>query len=411
MQRRFSAKLALWAAVGAGFCGLAPSASAIVYDRNAAVAYANQNWNKVVSDGYFWINGSTANKYGAGQPVPVNVPGEASGIGDDCAHYVSSVLGTPGGGLTIPSRGGTYGEPGAARLDELLVGNSSGGYGTTYKYGQLVTSVSQLTPGDVIGYDWDGSGGGSMSGIDHTVVYIGNDLVDCHATSHLGANWTLGGADDYFFIHITLPDSIVPTAPSNVSPATNTSVSGTTPTLTASAFSDGAIGSTQVAAEWKLFNGIGTTVYDSGTDGFHFTSMSVPTGKLSVGTTYTWQVRYEDNYGDWSSYSTPTSFVTILPGDYNNNGVVDAADYALWRANQGTNHAIPNDPIGGTIGAAQFAQWRAHFGQTAGSGSGAIVSGGAVPEPATLGLMILAAVGAWTRQGRRAWPTSKLINA
>ena len=105
---------------------------------------------------------------------------------------------------------GTYGEPGGARLDELLVGNSSGGYGTTYEYGTLVSSVSQLTPGDVIGYDWDGSGDGSMSGIDHTVIYTGNDEVDCHATSHLAANWTLGGADDYFFIHITLPDSIVP---------------------------------------------------------------------------------------------------------------------------------------------------------------------------------------------------------
>jgi len=107
MQRRLSAKLALWASVGAGFCGLASSASAIVYNRTAAVAYANANWNKVVSDGYFWINGSTANYYGAGQPVPVNVPGEAGGIGDDCAHFVSSVLGTPGGGLTIPSRAGT----------------------------------------------------------------------------------------------------------------------------------------------------------------------------------------------------------------------------------------------------------------------------------------------------------------
>ena len=52
-------------------------------------------------------------------------------------------------------------------------------------------------------------------------------------------------------------------------------------------------------------------VYDSGTDAFHFTSLTVPTGKLSVGATYTWQVRYQDNYGDWSSYSTPTSLTTM----------------------------------------------------------------------------------------------------
>src|SRR5256884_7228792 len=113
VQRRSTVRAAALAALCAAVVGgMAATASAItVYDRNAGGAYANQNWNKVVSDGYFWINGSTANYYGAGQPVPVNVSGEAGGIGDDCAHFVSSVIGTPGGGLTIPSRAGTYGEP------------------------------------------------------------------------------------------------------------------------------------------------------------------------------------------------------------------------------------------------------------------------------------------------------------
>jgi hypothetical protein len=295
--------------------GLAPLASATTtYNRNAAVTYANTNWNKVVSDGYFWINGSTPNYYGAGQPVPVNVSGEASGIGDDCAHFVSSCIGLPvgstGGGLTIPSRAGTYGEPGAARLDELLVGNSGGGYGTKYAYGTLVSSISQLTPGDVIGYDWDGSGGGSMSGIDHTVIYVGNGQVDCHATSHLDANWTLGGADDYFFIHITLPDSIVPTAPSNASPATNSIVSNLIPRLLGNTFSDGAIGSTHTASEWEVFKG-STLVYDSGADTTNLSGFTLPAGKLAPGNTYTWKVRYEDNYNDWSAYSPATTFSTI----------------------------------------------------------------------------------------------------
>lgn len=310
MQRRLSAKLALWAAVGASICGLARSASAIVYDRNAAVAYANRYWNKVVSDGYFWINGSTANYYGAGQPVPVNVPGEASGIGDDCAHFVSSVIGAPGGGLTIPSRAGTYGEPGAARLDELLVGNSAGGYGTTYKYGQLVTSVSQLTPGDVIGYDWTGSGGGSMSGIDHTVFYLGNNMIAAHSTSHdsVAWNWANSSNTITFFIHMTVANSIVPTAPSNVSPAANATVSSLTPLLSASAFSDSAIGSTQVAAQWQIFNGR-ALVFDTGTDTTNLLKLTVPAGKLAFGNTYTWQVRHQDNYGGWSSYSAPTSLI------------------------------------------------------------------------------------------------------
>ncbi|HEX4589008.1 MAG TPA: amidase domain-containing protein, partial [Gemmataceae bacterium] len=309
----------------------APSAPAQVYDRNAAVNYANANWNKCVSDGYFWINGSTATYYGAGQPVPVGAPNEAGGIGDDCAHFVSSCIGSPAGGLTIPSRAGTYGEPGAARLDELLVGSSLGGYGTTYRYGQLVSSVSQLTPGDVIGYDWDGSGGGSMSGIDHTVIYLGNGQIAAHAASHDGVawNWGNGSSTKTFFIHITLHDSIVPTAPKNSSPAANATVSSLTVLLTANAFSDGAIGSTQTASEWKIYKG-GTLVYDTGTDTTDLLGLTVPAGILTAGNSYTWQVRYEDNYGDWTSYSLTTSFSTSAVPEPGTLALVGAAAVGVW---------------------------------------------------------------------------------
>jgi hypothetical protein len=216
-------------------------------------------------------------------------------------------------------------------------------------------------------------------------------------------NWTLGGADNYFFIHITLPDSIVPNTPNNVSPAPNTSVANFTPSLTANAFSDGAIGSTHVAAEWLVNFGRGVA-YDSGIDTTHLTSLTVPAGKLNAGSTYTWQVRYQDNYGDWSNYSAPTSLSIVLPpatGDYNNNGVVDLADYVLWRNTQGTSTVLANDAIGGRIGLAQYDQWRLHFGQTGGISGGGL-SSGAIPEPATLSLIILGALCIWTRQRRRA---------
>jgi hypothetical protein len=337
VQAGFTVRFALWAAVGAAVGGLAPSASAqvITYDRNAAVNYANTNWNKVVGDGYFWINGSTATYYGAGQPVPVNAPNEAGGVGDDCAHFVSSCIGSPAGGtaggLTIPSRAGTYGEPGAARLDELLVGSSLGGYGTKYQYGRVVSSVSQLTPGDVIGYDWDGSGGGSMSGIDHTVIYLGNGKVAAHAASHDGVawNWGNGASTVSFFIHMTLHDSIVPTAPKNSSPAANATVSSLRVLLTASAFSDGAIGSTQTASEWRIFKG-GTVVYDTGTDTTDLLGLTVPAGILTAGNSYTWQVRYEDNYGDWSSYSPTTTFSTSAVPEPGTLALVGVAAVGVW---------------------------------------------------------------------------------
>jgi hypothetical protein len=82
-----------------------------------------------------------------------------------------------------------------------------------------------------------------------------------------------------------------------------------------------------------------------------------------------------------------------LPGDYNSNGVVDAADYVVWRKGLGTTYT-QND----------YDVWRAHFGQTApggGSGAGAIANA-AVPEPATVLLLMFAAANWFLRRGRNA---------
>ena len=71
------------------------------------------------------------------------------------------------------------------------------------------------------------------------------------------------------------------------------------------------------------------------------------------------------------------------PGDYNQNGVVDAADYTLWRDNLGTTNVLPNDALGGTIGQGQYTQWKTNFGNTNGTGSTS-----SVPEPASLVLAL-----------------------
>jgi hypothetical protein len=87
---------------------------------------------------------------------------------------------------------------------------------------------------------------------------------------------------------------------------------------------------------------------------------------------------------------------TTLNGDYNENCMVDAADYVVWRNNAGTVNLLPNDLIGGTIGQAHYDQWRANFGASLGTGSGSSLpsaepSSAAVPEPATVILVFLAA--------------------
>jgi hypothetical protein len=83
-----------------------------------------------------------------------------------------------------------------------------------------------------------------------------------------------------------------------------------------------------------------------------------------------------------------TTTVPIVPADYNANGVVDAADYVLWRNGGPLQNEVDNP---GVVDAGDYSPWRERFGNTGGSGS-ALGGAGAVPEPATLA--ILSAAGA-----------------
>ncbi len=80
-----------------------------------------------------------------------------------------------------------------------------------------------------------------------------------------------------------------------------------------------------------------------------------------------------------------------MPGDYNDDGTVDTADYIVWAKNRNTTNTLPNDnDLGGTIGEAHYALWLNHFGQTeAGSGG----QNGPVPEPSAAALAVLGLIG------------------
>ena len=83
-----------------------------------------------------------------------------------------------------------------------------------------------------------------------------------------------------------------------------------------------------------------------------------------------------------------------MNGDFNNDGKVDAGDYVTWRKNNSTSNALPNDNgLGTPIGPSHYTLWRSNFGNPPGSGSGELVGGGAVPEPASLLLVLFAIFG------------------
>jgi probable HAF family extracellular repeat protein len=88
-----------------------------------------------------------------------------------------------------------------------------------------------------------------------------------------------------------------------------------------------------------------------------------------------------------------------LPGDYNVNGEVDAADYVIWRERMATLSTLPNDTTPGWVQPVDYSVWRANFSRAAGSGSA--IGSTSVPEPASFAC---AAIGAAIIMlGRHPW--------
>jgi hypothetical protein len=144
----------------------------------------------------------------------------------------------------------------------------------------------------------------------------------------------------------------------------------------------------------RLFsNADGTVVYEPGS------TVSATFG----GTQFNWTISYTgditwDGNGDTGvvsgiSESGGTDIVLMglssvdigLPGDFNNDGKVDAADYVVWRKTDGTQPG--------------YAEWRTNFGRTAeppGLGQNA-----AVPEPALVPLLLVPIIAGFAKRRAR----------
>jgi hypothetical protein len=107
------------------------------------------------------------------------------------------------------------------------------------------------------------------------------------------------------------------------------------------------------------------------------------------------QLVFWARFTDGSQGVFVSNTVAHLPGDFNNDLTVDAADYVVWRKDDGT-------PIG-------YDTWRANFGRTLFTGNGSEATGStssfadrfaAVPEPASI-LLAAAGLGVLILQSRR----------
>jgi hypothetical protein len=115
--------------------------------------------------------------------------------------------------------------------------------------------------------------------------------------------------------------------------------------------------------------------------GGEFADLMLPLG-------FNWRVDYEPN---------TVNLVVGIPGDYSDDGMVDAADYTLWRNAVGTTNRDFDGDGSGIVDAGDYLVWKNHYGQMAsGAGVGDLSN---VPEPASMLLGLI--VAAWLTAVRR----------
>ncbi|MCC6493771.1 MAG: PEP-CTERM sorting domain-containing protein, partial [Pirellulales bacterium] len=123
---------------------------------------------------------------------------------------------------------------------------------------------------------------------------------------------------------------------------------------------------------------------------------ALTSGKVGLG--------YDDDQEDtagvyryFAAQDTPFIDDVGVDGDYDGDSDVDGADFLVWQQDFGSTTKLDADGSGNNvIDDADLTVWQTAFG----TGAGAAASVSAVPEPATLIVMLCAAQGLWAARRR-----------
>ncbi len=128
---------------------------------------------------------------------------------------------------------------------------------------------------------------------------------------HLGSNglWSLWSEETSFTTQNRQPNR-----PEGVWPENGATGIDLTPALRSSAFHDPDADDTHTASQWRVTTSPGnyaSPVFSTPELTFNLTEVTVDSGRLTGHTAYYWQVRHQDDRGDWSDWSGEKSFTTM----------------------------------------------------------------------------------------------------